>query len=123
MWALNRAGIGQFADFARNGAQAVTYLQNCITNINPLSPVPKLVLLDIRMPLMSGFAEVLEWIRSQEELDGVPVYMLSNSHLGADSSRAKQGGATEYWTKPSDLHGYMDFAAKIKTLLDTKVDE
>lgn len=64
---------------------------------------PDLVLLDIRMPGLSGF-DVLERIKSDQRLRRVPVVMLTSSDLQADITRAYELGASGYISKPSYLH-------------------
>jgi DNA-binding response OmpR family regulator len=65
-------------------------------------PMPILLLLDINMPLVSGL-EVLEWVRSQKALRGVPALMLSSSSQASDIRRAYELGANGYLVKPSAL--------------------
>jgi len=60
---------------------------------------PALVLLDLMLPTMDGFA-VLETIRKRpDELGKVPVIVVSNLGQEKDKERAKQLGATEYLVK------------------------
>lgn len=62
---------------------------------------PHLVLLDIMMPHMSGF-EVLEAVRSLEEenLNSVPIVMITAKSMDSDIDRALELGATSYIVKP-----------------------
>lgn len=60
---------------------------------------PKLVLLDLMLPTMDGFA-VLESIRSRtDELKSVPIIVVSNLGQQSDIDRAKSLGANEYLVK------------------------
>jgi CheY-like chemotaxis protein len=64
--------------------------------------LPDLVLLDIKMPGVSGL-DVLRTIRSDPdhpELRIVPVVMLTTSAQGEDVLQAYREGANEYVTKP-----------------------
>lgn len=61
---------------------------------------PALILLDVRMPRMDGFA-VLRAIRSREALAPVAVAMLTTSTLHADRERAAELGCSAYLIKPS----------------------
>jgi CheY-like chemotaxis protein len=66
-----------------------------------LFPFPMLVLLDLRMPRVSGF-EVLEWVRDQGE--GMPlVVTLSYSQLEDEIRRAYDLGTNAFVAKPLDL--------------------
>jgi CheY-like chemotaxis protein len=64
--------------------------------------LPKLLLLDIKLPGRSGF-DVLEWIRSHPALKGVPVIMLTSSSQPLDVRRAYDLGANAYLVKPMDV--------------------
>lgn len=60
---------------------------------------PVLVLLDLMLPTMDGFA-VLQSIRSRtDELKNVPIIVVSNLGAQADIDRTKQLGATDYLIK------------------------
>ena len=86
-----------------NGEEAISYLggQGIYAN-RDLHPMPKLVLLDLKLPRKSGL-EVLEWIRSQPGLNGLPVIMLTSSQEPADLDRAYALGANSYLVKSVDL--------------------
>ena len=61
--------------------------------------IPDLVLLDISLPGMDG-AEVLQWVRSQEELSNLPVIALTAHAMSGDRERYLEMGFDEYVTKP-----------------------
>jgi CheY-like chemotaxis protein len=63
-------------------------------------PFPAAVLLDIKMPEYDGF-HLLEWIRSQPELNPLPVIILSCSDAPKDIELAYEKGANSYLVKPS----------------------
>lgn len=58
----------------------------------------RLVLLDIRMPMMDGF-EVLKWLRRQPHLAHLKVVMHSTSDVPEDVDRARELGADGYIAK------------------------
>jgi two-component system, OmpR family, alkaline phosphatase synthesis response regulator PhoP len=60
---------------------------------------PDLVVLDIKMPRRSGF-DVLTAIRSDPELRGTQVMMLTSSDNQADIDAGIRAGADFYLTKP-----------------------
>jgi CheY-like chemotaxis protein len=85
-----------------NGSDAM----KCLSGSGPYGnrevyPLPRLVLLDIKMPLMDGF-ELLEWVHNRAELRDLPVIVISSSALEIDKVRAKALGAREYHVKPTD---------------------
>ena len=61
--------------------------------------IPDLVLLDISLPEMDG-SEVLEWIRAQEELEGLPVIALTAHAMTGDREKYLGQGFNDYLTKP-----------------------
>ncbi len=60
---------------------------------------PDLVILDVMMPELTGL-EVLEKIRADEELESIPVIVLSAKSQEADVKAGMELGATEYVIKP-----------------------
>ncbi|MFC1575220.1 response regulator [Gemmatimonadota bacterium] len=60
---------------------------------------PDLILLDISLPEMDG-TQVLTWIRSQEELEGVPVVALTAHAMAGDREKYLAQGFNDYLTKP-----------------------
>lgn len=61
-------------------------------------PMPGLLLLDLKMPLKTGF-EVLEWLRAQSQFQELPVIILSSSDDKTDLKRAQELGVTAYFVK------------------------
>lgn len=68
---------------------------------------PALMLMDIRLPGMSGF-EALEKIRSGMLTSTVPVVMLTVSELKSDIERAYRLGANSFLVKPLDYEEYTE---------------
>ena len=64
-------------------------------------PLPVLLLLDIKMPRMTGF-DVLAWLSEQSSLKNLPVAILSSSYDDADVKRTYALGAKWYLMKPLD---------------------
>jgi CheY-like chemotaxis protein len=63
---------------------------------------PALVLLDIQMPGLDGYA-VLERVLADEELRRIPVVAVTAYAMAGDSQRGKLAGFREYITKPVPL--------------------
>jgi signal transduction histidine kinase/DNA-binding response OmpR family regulator len=82
--------------------------------------IPDLVLLDVNMPHMDGFA-VLEEIRNDPAIGHIPVIILTAARLDpADVQSGLNLGADDYVTKPFDRHELM---ARIRTKLRVKETE
>ena len=60
---------------------------------------PGLVLLDLNMPIKSGY-QVCEELKSDPELKGTHIIMLTAKGQDSDRARGKAAGADEYITKP-----------------------
>ncbi len=77
---------------ARNGVEAIRLVE--------ASP-PDLLLLDLNMPGRSGH-EVLNHVKSDERLRGVPVAVLTSSDRDEDMARSYGLGGNHFITKPGN---------------------
>jgi DNA-binding response OmpR family regulator len=64
--------------------------------------IPDLILLDLNLPVMDGFAFLTE-MGKHDLLKDVPVFVLSASSARVDMEKAKNLGAHGYFVKPLDL--------------------
>lgn len=62
---------------------------------------PDIVLLDLMMPYVNGF-EILEYIRSNERFEHLPVVVLTSSSDAPTRLKALEMGATDFLAKPVD---------------------
>jgi len=72
---------------AKNGSQAVEYAE---------SLDPDVVLMDISMPVLDGFAATKQLHKKQP---GLPVLMITGSNSRGDVDKARTSGAAGYVTK------------------------
>ncbi|MBA2719022.1 MAG: response regulator [Chloroflexi bacterium] len=70
---------------------------------------PELVFLDVMMPKLDGF-EVCRAIRSDPELAGTTVVMLTAKGQAYDRDQGLEAGADRYLTKPFDPDELLDVA-------------
>ncbi|MEL6172254.1 MAG: response regulator [Pseudomonadota bacterium] len=68
---------------------------------------PDIVILDVMLPGKSGF-DILQEIRSDEDLTGLPVLMLSARGQAKDIELAEMSGANQYMTKPFSNSDVLD---------------
>ena len=92
-----------------DGEAALDYLFRQGAYADPVtSPRPHMVLLDLRLPRLSGL-EVLREIRasSDSDLHTVPVVVLTTSTAAQDVTRAYEQRANSYLVKPVDFAQFM----------------
>jgi len=94
-------------DVAASGQEAIDKLK---------SEIYDLVLLDVMMPIVNGL-QVLKSIRAYEELDDMPVILVSAMSDEHDIVTGLQLGANDYITKPMDIGVVL---ARVKTQLTIK---
>ena len=94
------AGISNPMHVAEDGRQALDYLEGTGKYANREQfPVPFLVLLDLKLPLVPGL-NVLKWIRERPELKTMLVVILTSSRESRDIDTAYRLGANSYLVKP-----------------------
>ena len=84
---------------ARDGAEALEYLQGQRTPADGIDAPPCVVLLDLKMPKLNGL-EVLREIKNNKRLRTIPVVMLTSSRQERDVAQSYQLGANAYVVKP-----------------------
>lgn len=90
--AFRKAGVNCALIRAANGKAAIDLLSRD-------RPLPLLIFLDLKMPVLSGF-DVLEWMVSARLNPAPKVFVLSGSNDQADMDRAASLGAAGYLVKP-----------------------
>jgi CheY-like chemotaxis protein len=87
-----------------DGLEAMNYLSgNDKYADRKTYPLPKLIVMDIKMPRKTGF-EVLEWVKGDgRPLRRIPIIIVSSSDNPADINRAYELGANAYMVKPMDF--------------------
>jgi CheY-like chemotaxis protein len=94
----------------RDGSEALEHLRD-LGERGGVS-FPAVVLLDIKMPKVSGI-DVLRAIKADPRLKNLPVVMLSSSREGPDVALCYELGANAYVVKPVE---FGDFFEALKTL-------
>src|SRR5512138_1243862 len=86
---------------ARNGSEAIAYLQGDPPfDDRTKFPLPAVMLLDLNMPMGNGF-QVLEWLRAKPGLKRLTVIILTASLREEDVERAFDLGANAFLVKPT----------------------
>ena len=68
---------------------------------------PSLVLMDLKLPGMSGF-DAAEVIRTQPQTAHIPIVALTAHALGSERRRAAEAGFEGYIVKPIDTRAFAD---------------
>ena len=101
--ALRRGGMTYPLIVTRDGQEAVEYLSGKGGYSDRLlHPLPSLIVLDLKMPKMTGF-DVLAWLGSQPGLQHIPAVILSSSSYPQDMRQATLLGARDFYVKPHSL--------------------
>ena len=108
---VRKALQGNFSDVqliqVEDGRVALDYLYRTgVYEDSAVSLRPDLILLDLRMPRMSGL-EVLSVVKKDPELQAIPVVVLTTSDLLVDRSAAHTCGADGYLVKPDDFDKFV----------------
>lgn len=76
---------------------------------------PDIMLMDLRMPVMSGF-EALKAIRKIPELQNIPIIAVSASVRKMDQTESRQAGFDSFLSKPLKLEELLDLLQKVLQL-------
>ncbi|HEX9368892.1 MAG TPA: response regulator [Vicinamibacterales bacterium] len=105
--ALAEHGLVNQVDVARDGAEALDYLYRRGTHAGRTPGNPIVLLLDLKMPKVDGL-EVLRQVKSDPELKGIPVVMLTSSREEGDLLRSYALGVNAYVVKPVEFGDFMN---------------
>ena len=109
--ALENLHFEKEIDVARTGKEAIEFLSK--TGNYAESPTPDLVLLDINLPIKNG-VEVLRFIRSQADISGLPVIILTTSSSPSDKEAVNSLHANMFISKPLDMYEYEKIISNIE---------
>jgi two-component system cell cycle response regulator DivK len=110
---LNRELLREVLEFhsyevieATNGLQAIELaMEHC----------PDLIILDIQMPVMNGFATIAK-LRNLPALDGVKVIAVTSFAMSGDRERILEAGFDDYLSKPIEIR---ELQGRIRKWLDS----
>jgi PAS domain S-box-containing protein len=111
--AFVKAGIRAGLKHVYGGGEAISYLKGeGAFSDRGKYPLPVLLLLDLKMPGVSGF-DVLEYLRGQPQKRKFPVVVFSSSENQQDVRKARELGADSYEVKPPDFKGLVELVHKL----------
>ena len=109
---LKKRGIANTVEWVRNGVEALDFLfcQNAYAG-RPTGH-PRMVLLDLKMPLMDGL-QVLERMKSDPRTKTIPVVMMTSSREEGDLLASYRLGVNSYVVKPVDFADFADMVSQV----------
>lgn len=111
--ALTKSGFTNKLHHVIDGAAALDFLYcNGIYADRNIKEIPKLILLDLKMPKVSGL-QVLEKVKSDVNFNSIPIVMLTSSNEGPDIEQCYALGANSYIVKPVDSENFFNAIKEI----------
>jgi len=109
---LGKCGLSIKIDRVCDGAEALDYLHRRGPYNSRAEENPVVVLLDLKMPKVNG-VEVLREVKGDENLQSIPIVILTSSREPKDIHECYRLGANGYVVKPVDGE---QFSQAIKNL-------
>jgi DNA-binding response OmpR family regulator len=112
--AFKKADVTVPIRIARDGQEAIDYLSHAgLFQDREKNPTPCLIILDLTLPKKNGL-EVLHWLRQQQELQDLPVVMVTSLGEVTARDRAVHEGVAAFRVKPMSLDELVVFASEIR---------
>jgi len=105
--ALDEYKLANEVVVVRDGEEALDYLYCREQFASRPQENPAVILLDLKLPKVNGL-EVLQQIRSDDELKMIPVVVLTSSHEEKDMVTSYKLGVNAYVVKPVDFHEFVN---------------
>jgi two-component system response regulator len=111
--ALEKGGFTNKLYHVKDGSEAIDFLycRGAYISRN-FSEKPKLILLDLKMPKVSGI-QVLEKVKSDPVLKSIPVVILTSSQEDPDMAKCYFLGVNSYIVKPVDSNKFLSSIKEI----------
>ena len=109
---LKKRGIANRIEWVRNGVEALDYLFCQGEYAARSSGHPRIVLLDLKMPMMDGL-QVLERMKSDPRTRTIPVVMMTSSREEGDLLASYRLGVNSYVVKPVDFADFADMVSQV----------
>jgi CheY-like chemotaxis protein len=108
---FSESGIDKNVLFVENGIRALEYLETVEDG-----DLPKLVVLDLNMPLLNGSQTLLE-LKQNNRLKNIPVIIYSTSESENEKRKCLGIGAIDYLVKPVTMEEGQRMVDKFKTFI------
>jgi two-component system response regulator len=111
--ALKKKNLADHLHHVEDGVEALDFLLGRGKyNGRDSSDMPKVVLLDLKLPRVNGL-EVLRAMKSDQRTQAVPVVIVTSSAEDPDIQTAYQLGANSYVLKPVQFEAFVEAMVKI----------
>jgi len=110
--ALRRNNLANRVHWVKDGAEALDYVSARGAYAGRDPALPKLVMLDLKMPKVDGI-EVLRALKSSAATRTVPVVVMTSSNEEKDVLASYELGANSYIVKPVQFEAFLETVAKI----------
>lgn len=109
--ALQNGRIKHRLTLVRDGQEALDFLHRA--GHFARAPRPDVILLDLLLPKKNGL-DVLDDVRHDEELQTIPVVVLTSSTEEEDRLRSEALGVASYVTKPVDIDKFLHVLRELR---------
>jgi len=106
---LRKHNISNHIRIARDGSEALEIL---LAEDNGTLPVPKVILLDLKLPKIDG-TEVLARLKADPRTRRIPVVMLTSSREDRDLAKCYALGVNSYIVKPVDFAQFSEAVREV----------
>lgn len=109
MRAMKNGGLANRLLWVKDGQEALDFLFRQGEYSKREDTVPRLVLLDLKMPRVDGI-EVLKAIKADEKTKRIPVVIMTSSQEERDVAQSYDLGVNSYVVKPVDFNSLTELA-------------
>lgn len=99
-------------DVAEDGEQALLYLFGQNGDVAPSRPLPRMILLDLKLPKVDGI-QVLEAIRQHPRTQNLVVVVMTSSAENQDIEACYELGVNSYVIKPLDFQRFQEVSQQV----------
>jgi two-component system response regulator len=110
--ALNTHNLANRVKVVGDGVEALAYLQPNTADHLPVDGLPKVVLLDLKLPRLGGL-DVLRQLKASEPTREIPIVVLTSSREESDLVESYRLGVNSYIVKPVDFEQFMHAVSEL----------
>lgn len=112
MRTLKRRGIANSIEWVKDGVEALDYLFCRGDYVERANGLPKMVLLDLKMPRLDGL-QVLRDMKQDPRTQAIPVVMMTSSREEGDLLASYRLGVNSFVVKPVDFGEFAETVSQV----------